>query len=149
MSEIQAAVVVSQFGWLTDIAEASRRYFGVVADRLQQVDYAWQHQFPAATHLQRTSFYQSGWILAPGIATENRNAFLAQLQELGVGAGPGFSGFHRRSPRRCRKIGELQHAATTANRTWVIHHHQALGRGASAEETAERILTVTAKASSH
>lgn len=141
MSELQAAVVLAQWRWLPAVTEACRDFFGEVHRAL--VSKSCEHQFPAAADLTTTAFYQAGWLMPAGLSPTTRDELLAKLQQAGLACGAGFAGFHRRSNRRCRVAGELRNTPDVVDRTWVVHHSQALTGQISASEVAEKILAAT------
>lgn len=189
MSELQAAVVSAQLTWLPELVSTCRSYFGQLAEQLAATsDRQSRHLFPAIRQLGFTGIYQCGWLLAPEIASQDRGDFVERLKHKGLHAGSGFSGFHRRSARRCRRIGQmlakpsgnkplrktpnqanvlpvgqsaasqsrfravassqphpgaLSRASQAAERTWVIHHRQALDGLLSVEEACEAIANAT------
>lgn len=57
----------------------------------------------------------------------SRDEFVAAMMAEGVAVGAGFRGFLRRSPRRCRSVGKLTHAARAAEATVLMHHPALLG----------------------
>ncbi len=137
MSELQAAVVLAQLPWLATINENCREYFGELAQRMQAI--GCQHAFPAQACITDTAFYQAGWLAPRNSQAPQREEMLAQLRSRGIAVGSGFPGFHLRSQRRCRQASNLQHTASTVERTWVIHYRQALARELAANELAEAI----------
>ena len=52
----------------------------------------------------------------------DRATFLAALQAEGVAIDEGFRGFTRRSERRCRRVGALEHSDRAAQQTVLLHH---------------------------
>jgi perosamine synthetase len=194
MSELQAAVVAAQLKWLPEIVATCQTYFGQLAERLAATaNLQSRHLFPAIRQLGFTAFYQCGWLLAPSIGTENHGRFVESLKQRGLYAGSGFAGFHRRSSRRCRRVGQLlatsatgqsgnpssapssldqsslgqsdssqtaertpshrlpprtlARAAAVAERTWVIHHRQALEGSVSVDQACAAIEAATADVS--
>jgi dTDP-4-amino-4,6-dideoxygalactose transaminase len=51
-----------------------------------------------------------------------RDAVLARFCDQGMPIGESFRGFYRRSKRRCRKVGDLEHSKTAAEQTMLLHH---------------------------
>jgi hypothetical protein len=47
---------------------------------------------------------------------------VAAFQAEGIAMGTGFRGFHKRTERRCRTIGTLEHARQAAEKTIILHH---------------------------
>ncbi len=158
MSELQAAVVGAQLTWLPEIVTTCRSYFGQLTEQLAATsNRQCRHLFPAVRQLEFTGIYQCGWLLAPEIPSQDRESFVERLKHKGLHAGSGFPGFHRRSARRCRRIGQvlakssenrphpiaLSQASRVAERTWVIHHRQALDGLLTVEEACEGIASAT------
>lgn len=141
MSELQAAIVVSQWPWLASITAQCRAFFGEVFSLLQAENCLCT--FPAGASLETTAYYQAGWLMPPDASPPARDELLARLQQEGLACGTGFSGFHRRSNRRCRIAGQLLNTAHVTERTWVLHHSQALTGQFSTSEVAEKILAAT------
>lgn len=127
LSEVQAALVRAQLPWLSQITETCRQYFAAVHQQLRTKDS--RLILPSADAISHTAYYQCGWIMPePDVAAAAaaRDALLADLRSQGINAGTGFHGFHRRSGKRCRAVGDLSRARLTAAQTWVLHHQLAL-----------------------
>jgi dTDP-4-amino-4,6-dideoxygalactose transaminase len=121
LSELQAAVLMPQL----EMLEQRNR---TRADRVQQLIDAWQQQTLLQPVLPSdqpgmASYYKLALQYRPVIA-ENRASgqFINALLAEGIAAGAGFRGFVRRSARRCRCVGTLQHAAEAAANTVLLHH---------------------------
>ncbi len=130
LSELQAAVVNAQLPYLDDIVSHSRQYFAAIAKCLQTSD---RVLIPFAEDLCHTAFYQAGFILK-GVEDPRQSAdardtqqtrIVDALRTVGIPAGTGFPGFHRRSARRCRQAHPLEQVANVAARTVTIHHSAA------------------------
>lgn len=67
------------------------------------------------------SYYKLAWRYEPSGAL-SRETFSAACRAEGVAMDAGFRGFARRTARRCRKVGSLEHAARAAERTLLLHH---------------------------
>lgn len=154
MSELQAATIRAQLPWLDKINQHCCDYFQRVAHELQSRDSRLEAPFTA--FLPHTSFYQAGFVvpvvtdravntaddrvadMSESSAIESTMfAWLAGLREAGLPAGMGFSGFHRRSSRRCRRLAPLNSTASIVQQTCTLHHSVALLEQHSAEHTAE------------
>jgi dTDP-4-amino-4,6-dideoxygalactose transaminase len=74
------------------------------------------------------SFYKVAFQYAgPASQVVSRPQVMAALQAEGLDVGPGFRGFVRRGPRRCRSTGPLTHSAAAADETLLLHHPVLLG----------------------
>ncbi len=130
---------------------------------------------PDGERTQQPTFYQCGWLLAPSVASLDRARFVENLSQAGLLVGMGFPGFHRRSSRRCRivhrclvhpqqctaiegnilsedskaPIATLPNATAVAERTWVIHHRQALESKPQIDEAVAIINAATRDSSPH
>lgn len=125
LSEVQAAVVAAQLPWLDSLLAHTRSFFGQLANALQGAP---SLSAPYAEHVSETSFYQAGLLLAQGGAGSDQLLGESQrlaLLDLGLTAGGGFAGFHRRSPRRCEHVEPLVHTANIAARTLTLHYSTA------------------------
>lgn len=122
LSELQAAVVLAQLPFLHALNDCCRAIFAELDTQLNGL--GWHS--PALNQSQcnevRNAFYQAGWL----VAQAKRDEAIAALQKVGIPAGVGFSGFHRRSNRRCRVLSNLDQTASVAQRTLVIHYSYAL-----------------------
>ena len=85
----------------------------------------------------RPVYYKAAWPYE-GPA---RETVLAAVQAGGAAREAGFRGFFKRSSRRCRKAGDLRHAADACERTVVLHHPILL----ESPETISRIATALTK----
>lgn len=124
MSELQAAMVLAQLPFLDRITESCRAYFGRLRQSLafiQGLEAPWLDQ------LSTTAFYQAGWLL-PSTQIDKESTIVTDtiVKEIFKDSGTGFSGFHRRSERRCRKPSSLQNTADVVARTATLHHRLAL-----------------------
>jgi dTDP-4-amino-4,6-dideoxygalactose transaminase len=133
LSELQAATVLAQLPWLDEINANCREYFGALDRQLKVNQCDWK--FVPTSVLDSTAFYQCGWQLNERISDEGRQQLLMALHsnpQINEGAvvelpvGVGFSGFHRRSNRRCRISGAVGRATAAARRTLVLHHRVVL-----------------------
>ncbi len=163
LSELQATAVSAQLPWLDQIVVDGRNYFAAIAQCLQNSQ---RVCVPFAGDVAHTSFYQAGFItggLSSGrslpaadpadsafemsarerapesdsIGVNNQSAVVEALRAVGIPAGIGFSGFHRRSNKRCRHAQALSSAAKLAKETVTIHHSAAWEPGLPATRVAE------------
>ncbi len=122
LSGLQAAVLLPQLDMLDQrnqirrdnvrrLADACRSH-GLLhpIDPTQQPGQASYYKFALQFHAERAK---------PGVS---RATLLAALLAEGMAVGPGFRGFARRSPNRCRVAGTLEHATSVAQRTILLHH---------------------------
>lgn len=144
MSELQCAVVCSQLHHLSELSQLVRAYFWRWAEtiRADQVGYR-DIGIPWLSH-PAAGVYQAG-ILTPQAEAESTNSdalerLSSALQEKGIRAGQGFSGFHRRSKRRCRVSGNLVNCPQVVAGTFVFHHSVAMQERISANELARIVL---------
>ncbi len=128
LSELQAAVVGAQLGWLDQIIAQSRLFFGDLCQGLHIANST--IAVPYAGQLYETSFYQGGLLVDPhrSNATDPgpQSSLIEQLYSSGIPAGVGFTGFHRRSSRRCRCLQPLVCTAKIVDQTITVHHRIAL-----------------------
>ncbi len=143
LSELQAAVVNAQLPWLEQIVTHCRQYFATVVSCLPERK---RICMPFVDDLVDTAFYQAGFIVADDLVTLssiNTSNLQSQLIEVlriaGIPAGTGFSGFHRRTARRCRHLQPLVHTANVTACTVTIHHSVAVESQVSAELVADTI----------
>jgi dTDP-4-amino-4,6-dideoxygalactose transaminase len=162
LSELTAAIVTAQLPYLEAINDRSANYFDRLQKQVQlnvsaatEMKYLlgkagarddWQtektkqtEQFQTETGNYRSGLYQAGWVLQTSQQCAN---VIQRLKHLGVAAGPGFVGFHRRSRRRCRSVGELTNTASLVDRLLVIHHSVAIDERFSSQQLAEEITRV-------
>lgn len=149
LSELQAAVVTAQLPFLSALDGQCRQFFGQVADTLQ----SWSANrelklvIPWYDQLSDTSFYQAGFLLPPIQANPDLGSVLVdRLTGVSVPSGTGFSGFQRRSARRCGRPFPLVNSQQVAERTWVLHHSVAVQGGIDAKELAQLITQELDKA---
>jgi dTDP-4-amino-4,6-dideoxygalactose transaminase len=120
LSELQAAVLLPQ---LERLSERNRQR----QESVKRITAA-TASYRALRALQnragaRPSFYKLAWLLAADERlTRSREDFLAAAQAERIPLDAGFRGFARRSARRCRIAGDLQHSLAAAARTIVLHH---------------------------
>lgn len=142
LSEMQAATVLAQLPFLERITARCRTFFGQTAVDLART--CPQLTPPWLADLEETAFYQAGWCLPAG-AHADRPGGLSQSQHAEherVGIGGGFSGYHRRSPRRCRIDSPLRGTAVAANTTLTVHYRAALNDLPVAEAIASLVQSL-------
>jgi perosamine synthetase len=146
LSELQAAVLVAQLPWLSELNAHCRQFFAGLASQLKGVGNVC---VPFADQLEQTVFYQAGLMLtqrldlAAEVANQeeplvsvSRDSMIGRLREAGIMAGAGFAGFHRRSARRCETVRRLEHVAKVADSTLTIHHSAAWNTNVTASHIA-------------
>ncbi len=121
LSELQAAVLLPQ------LEKLSHRN-AVRQSNVQQLLHACRDLtslIPVRVDpaLGTPSFYKVAFQYAgPASRVVSRAEVIAALQSEGLDVGPGFRGFVRRGPRRCRATGPLTHGAAAADETLLLHH---------------------------
>lgn len=140
LSELQSVMVTAQLPWVEAINAASRKEFALAHTKLVKAKTAIELILPCQNCIDRTSFYQCGWqVTLPNESGDpelDPSAQLAELttqlinglRSLGVPAGKGFDGFHRRSEKRCRIPWPLEETSRRVHQTLVIHHEYLLER---------------------
>lgn len=119
LSELQAAVLAPQ---LDRLAERNTRRAAAVARLMAALANSPQLDVPRPlTETYRPTYYKLGMHFR---ATDRsgRADFITAAQKRGLPIDAGFRGFARRSSRRCRRVGDLPHAAATADDMLVLHH---------------------------
>ena len=141
LSELQAAVVNAQLPYLGDIVAHCRQFFTTVVDGIRARE---NLCIPFEGDLPSAAFYQAGFIVSGDVKTmpplntgKLQSQMIDTLRIAGIAAGTGFSGFHRRSARRCGQLRPLVHTANVTDCTVTIHHSVALESHVSAELLAE------------
>jgi dTDP-4-amino-4,6-dideoxygalactose transaminase len=142
LSELAAAIVTAQLPFLQSINDRCASYF----DSLQQLiennpQTNAQLKFLVDTRLtpknnHQPALYQAGWVCK---SSQQCTAVIQRLTQMDVPAGAGFLGFHRRSQRRCRPIGDLVNTASLVDRLLVIHHSVAIDERISSQQLAAEI----------
>ncbi|MEC8556265.1 MAG: DegT/DnrJ/EryC1/StrS family aminotransferase [Planctomycetota bacterium] len=152
MSELQAATVLAQLPFLKRIDATARQFFTEVQDDVR----SFSHFSPSQPLIEspvdlsaresQTSIYQMGWIRQSKESASDEveplpiPGFKVELD--GFSGGSGFSGFHRRSKRRCLTPIPLQQVPLLARDTIVVHHGVALEGRTSPQEVAESIFAI-------
>jgi len=152
MSELQAATVLAQLPFLNRIDETAREFFAKVQDEIRLSSFSAPSRSPIESPVDftaresQTSIYQMGWIRQSKESVSNElepipiPSFKVELD--GFSGGSGFSGFHRRSRRRCLTPVPLKQVPLLARDTIVVHHGVALGGQASPQEVAESLFAI-------
>ncbi len=123
MSALQAAALTPQLQSLTALTQqrlaAARHLRSALASCLlfQTLDDPWNEDWSPA-------FFKFA-LRTP--ANRDRQDLIRALSAEGVPAFPGFRGFLRRSPRRCRKVGSLTNCRQAVDQTILLHHPLLLG----------------------
>ena len=140
LSELQAAVLVPQIARLP-------RLNAIRSDNVRRLLAAWEGRLKLA--LPKTAaagsspaYYKLAFACQAESPTANRDAWVSELVAEGVDVGPGFRGFAKRGPRRCRICGPLRHARAAADTTLVLHHPILLSSPEVIEELAAAYLKV-------
>ena len=150
MSELQAATVLAQLPFLKRINETTREFFAEVVDRIRKftANSVWTLETPVdlTGHESLNSIYQMGWIRqSKGSAANEVESWAIpsfRIEDDGFSGGSGFSGFHRRSKRRCMTLLRLEQVPLLARDTIVVHHGVALVGETSPQEVAESIFAI-------
>jgi len=69
----------------------------------------------------------------------DRSAFLSVVEQEGIMLAEGFRGFARRSARRCRSVGGLEHSRSAAEQTMLLHHPILLSSGSDIDRLIETL----------
>ena len=118
LSELQAAVLVPQLKKLAERNEVRRR----AAARLKLATEKSGELLWVGSEFDeknQPAYYKLAWLVN---GTAMRDEIAQRAHELGVPLQPGFRGFHKRSNRRCRRVGLLEHSAAMADRLLLLHH---------------------------
>ncbi|HEY1068339.1 MAG TPA: aminotransferase class I/II-fold pyridoxal phosphate-dependent enzyme [Pirellulales bacterium] len=121
LSELQAAVLRPQFAKL-DKRNAQRH--GAV-EHLRPKLAALPTLEPLVNRVRKTvpGYYKLGMKYKPeALGGLSREEFIEIVRAEGVDVGAGFRGFARRSERRCRKVGSLDHSREAARSVVLLHH---------------------------
>lgn len=151
LSELQAAAVLAQLPWLDEINLRCRTFFEALDRHLKLNRCDWS--FVPHSNIDCAGFYQCGWQIDKRHTDEYRQNLLTALLNklpdeegtLAIPAGAGFPGFHRRSKRRCRIGGTLDHATAASCRTLVLHHRVVLEQLWTPDQLAGRIASCIAR----
>ncbi len=142
LSEIQAALLVPPMKMLA--RRNTVRNENVQRLRNQLEDVAAFRMVTAARNADLACFYKVGLQLQPSaLKDRSREDLVAAFQAEGIAIDVGFRGFARRSTRRCRQVGELDHSKTAAAHTLLLHHPILLQAPAVIDRLAEGIRKVT------
>ncbi len=133
LSELQAAVLIPQ---VDKLDQRNRRRREAVAQLVELTADLGCLAAIAAPDDSEPVYYKHAWRWSPLRTVATRERFIAAIQAEGLAIDAGFRGFARRSERRCRRIGELQHSQTAAESTVLLHHPILLLDGAAIEQAA-------------
>ncbi len=128
LSELQAAVLLPQLEKLKRYNQQRLRAAARLIAQMRDINFLKSPNEWSADC--EPGFYKLGLFLnrsrsLPGNVT--RDQLIAALRAEGVPLDSGFSGFARRSPRRCRRHGTLDHSGHAADSTLLLHHPVLLG----------------------
>lgn len=122
LSELQAAVLLPQ---LEKLPELHRRRFAAAArfkSHLQSVD-GLEFGSAAMETTSEPAYYKLGFLLDRSrLGDVTRESVVAAVRAEGIALDAGFRGFVSRGSARCRRIGDLPHAARAAVDMVVLHH---------------------------
>lgn len=135
LSELAASIILAQFAWLPEINRTVSEYFAEVERTLPTT---LRRSFLGAVDKSNGAYYQAGWLLEDPGLTQSIIECLGKKQ-LPVGAG--FSGFHRRSARRCNIVAPLTNTTNLVDRLITVHHSLALDEQTLASEFAAEIVS--------
>jgi dTDP-4-amino-4,6-dideoxygalactose transaminase len=138
LSELQAAVLAPQ---LDCLAERNRiRYQNALqlVDRCRSLGCLCPVRLDGEQGIP--AFYKLPWRYIPQECGNcPREQFVAAVRKEGVALDEGFRGFHRRSLRRCRRVGDLANSRNAAESTVVLHHPVLLSDSRSIDQVATAI----------
>jgi dTDP-4-amino-4,6-dideoxygalactose transaminase len=137
LSELQAAVLLPQLAQL----DARNRERRAAAERILAATAKFsQLQTVQNRPGAEPSFYKLAWLWPHGEDGPSREAFLAAARSARVPLDAGFRGFARRSSRRCRVAGSLEHSVRAAEQTVVLHHPVLLAGDAQLDRMIPRLV---------
>ena len=120
LSELQAAVLGPQ---LEKLCERNIRRRESVGRLLPKVSHLGSLQGLVSDVPGERCYYKVAWrYQADRLDGVDREEFVTAVQAEGVAMDTGFLGFTRRSERRCRKLGTLEHSVRAADQTVLLHH---------------------------
>jgi dTDP-4-amino-4,6-dideoxygalactose transaminase len=131
LSELQAIVLLPQLAQLTERTNQRSHAVQRVIAKYQQAtaELGAPPLQPSLASVQGTpAYYKMGWrVLRHASCSLSelesfRDKIAQALQAEGLVMDAGFRGLGQRSATRCRKVGELPHAAAAAASTLVLHH---------------------------
>ncbi len=132
LSEVQAALAVAQMPFLSRINEQCQQFFFELAVEITRDGFL----LPWANNNAECGFYQAGLLLAES-QLGSSEGWLLPVEDLPLGNG--FPGFHRRSRRRCDRVGELPNTTSIVERQATIHHSFALDGRLTPAELSQQI----------
>ena len=120
LSELQAAVLVPQLERLPERNERRR----AAVQRIAKATKRWgELEFVGdLSALPCPSYFKVAWRYQPLDPGLTREQFVLAAQAEGLPIDVGFRGLTRRSDRRCRRVGPMQHATEFAEWLVVMHH---------------------------
>ncbi len=139
LSELQAAVLLPQLDLLNE--RNSRRVANASFLHEQLRDQSGLVPVNGMPPDSAASYFKLAWQIDTDQCRFTREQFLAAMQAEGIAIDIGFRGFARRGPRRCRRVGDLQHAIRAADALVLLHHPILL----ESQSTIERVATAFRK----
>lgn len=124
LSELQAAVLIPQIESLAQFThtrhEQAVRWWTMLENALPTM-ISDQLKCRQASSTDISAFYKLP-LRCIAKSKLNRDQWIEVVSAEGVPIGPGFRGFTKRSPRRCRKPVALDHAKDASENTLLLHH---------------------------
>ncbi len=118
LSELQAAVLLPQLARLNELNGIRRKAAARLRTAIADSDaLSWVGTEPDEE--MQPSYYKVSCLVA---RSRTRDELLSRAADLELDLKPGFSGFVKRSDRRCRKVGQLVGSKSLADRLVVMHH---------------------------
>lgn len=137
-SQIQAALLLPQLAELDDLNQ--RRLLAAARITAALTDYQWLQSLDASGLSQggMPAFYKVPIRIKEG-APFDRASFLSVVEQEGIMLAEGFRGFAKRSARRCRSVGDLEHSRSAAVQTMLLHHPILLSSNSDIERLIETL----------
>jgi len=142
LSELQAAVLLPQMNKLAGRRDVRRRAAGRIVEALKATPDLLP---PRELKDDRNDYYKFGILLQydevlAGESAPPRDAFSVAARAEGIALDPGFRGFFRRGPKRCRQLGECSFARRVVERILVLHHPILLADDATLDRLAATLV---------
>ena len=120
-SQIQAALLLPQLDQLEDLNQRRLLAAKEITAALNNAKWLQSLDGSCLPAGDMPSFYKVPIRIKAG-APFDRASFLAVVEQEGIMLAEGFRGFAKRSARRCRSVGDLEHSRTAAAQTMLLHH---------------------------
>jgi dTDP-4-amino-4,6-dideoxygalactose transaminase len=140
LSELQAAVLLPQLDTLAE--RNARRTQAVARLRAGLSNQAGFRVIESPIADSQPAYYKVGLMLEPPLDSISRTWVSAAAKAEGVALEPGFRDFSRKSLRRCRQSGGLDHSRAAGSRMLVLHHPVLLEEGEVVDRVAEALVKV-------